>query len=190
MNVFPETQAPETTTRQLWKLDPIHSTVGFSARHLMVANVRGVFEQVAGTVLCDPQRPESAEINVTVAAASVHTREPQRDQHLRSADFLDAENHPQIAFRSTAIRRRADRLELAGELTLRGVTKPFAFEVTEISPEHRDLQGARRFGASARGTLKRSEFGVTFNKLLEAGGVAISDEITLSIDLSLVQATS
>lgn len=190
MNVFPETQAPETTSQRLWKIDPIHSTVGFSARHLMVANVRGIFEQVAGTVRCDPQRPETAEVSVTVAAASVHTREAQRDQHLRSADFLDAEKYPQITFRSTGLRRRGSVLELSGELSLRGVTKPFAFEVSEISAEHRDLQGAQRFGASARGSLKRSEFGITFNKLLEAGGVAISDEITLSIDLSLVQATS
>jgi polyisoprenoid-binding protein YceI len=190
MNVFPETQASEMVTRQLWKIDPIHSSVGFSARHLMVANVRGVFEHVAGTVLCDPLRPETAEVNVTVAAASVQTREPQRDQHLRSADFLDAEKYPQITFRSTGLHRRGSGLELSGELTLRGVTKPFVFTVTEISAEHRDLQGARRFGASARGSLKRSEFGITFNKLLEAGGVAISDEITLNIDVSLVQATS
>lgn len=190
MNVFPETQVSEATSRQLWKVDPIHSSVGFSARHLMVANVRGVFEQVAGTVRCDPQHPETAEVDVTIAAASVHTREPQRDQHLCSADFLDVEKHPQIAFRSTALRRRAGVLELVGELSLRGVTRPVTLEVTEISAEHRDLQGARRFGASARGSLKRSEFGITFNKLLEAGGVAIGDEITLSIDVSLVQAIS
>jgi polyisoprenoid-binding protein YceI len=103
---------------------------------------------------------------------------------------LDAEKYPQITFRSTGLRRRGSVLELSGELSLRGVTKPFAFEVSEISAEHRDLQGTQRFGASARGSLKRSEFGITFNRLLEAGGVAISDEITLSVDLSLVQATS
>ena len=188
MNTAHEVAAPETTTRQLWKLDPVHTTVGFSVRHLLVANVHGVFEQVAGSVSYDPMNPERAVVEVAIAAASIHTRDAQRDAHLRSADFFDAEAHPELTFRSTEVRRdKAGALELIGELSMRGTTRPITLAVTEVTAEQRDFQGARRFGASARGKLRRSEFGIAFNKLLEAGGVAISDEVSLSIDVSLVK---
>lgn len=187
MNVFPEPQRPETSARVLWKLDPVHSTVGFCVRHLMIANVHGVFEQLSGSVRCDPQRPETAQVDVTITAASVHTREPQRDAHLRSADFLDVERHPLITFRSTGVQRsKSGKRELLGELTLRGTTRPLALEVTEVTGEQLDFQGARRFGASARAKLSRAEYGITFNKLLEAGNVGIGDEVSLAIDVSWV----
>jgi polyisoprenoid-binding protein YceI len=188
MNTAHEIASPEINTRHLWKLDPVHTTVGFSVRHLLVANVHGVFVQVAGSVSYDPAYPERAQVEVTIMAASVHTRDSQRDAHLRSADFFDAEVHPQLTFRSTEVRRdEAGALELIGELTLRGTTRPLSLGVTEVSAEQRDFQGARRFGASARAKLRRSEFGIAFNKVLEAGGVAISDEVSLSIDVSLVK---
>jgi polyisoprenoid-binding protein YceI len=178
----------ETTTNHLWRLDPVHTTVGFSVRHLMIANVHGVFEQVAGSVSYDPSRPERAQIEVTIMASSVHTRDPQRDAHLRSADFFDAEAHPQITFRSTEVRRdKAGALEIIGELSIRGTTRPITLGVTEVTGEQRDFQGARRFGASARGKLRRSEFGISFNKVLETGAIAVGDEISLSIDASLVK---
>jgi polyisoprenoid-binding protein YceI len=172
---------------QLWQLDPVHSGVRFRVRHLMIANVHGAFEQLSGTVRYDPAAPERTELSVRIAAASVHTREPQRDAHLRSADFLDAEQHPHITYRSVRVERCGQgELRVQGELTLRGITRPVALEVTEITGEQRDLQGARRFGASAHGAIRRSDFGITFNKLLEAGAVAISDEVALSFDVSLV----
>jgi len=193
MNTTQETVTPATTshaatTRHLWKLDPIHSTVGFSVRHLMVHNVRGIFEQVSGTLRYDPDNLENTQIDVTIVASSVHTHDAQRDAHLRSADFFDAEAHPQLTFRSTQVRRdKAGTLEIVGELCLRGTTRPITLEVTEVTSEQRDFQGARRFGASAKGKLRRSDFGITFNKLLETGSVAISDEVALSIDVSLVK---
>jgi polyisoprenoid-binding protein YceI len=190
MNTAHETTAheTETTTKNLWKLDPVHTTAGFSVRHLMIANVHGVFEKVTGTVSYDPASPESAQVEVTILASSIHTREPQRDAHLRSADFFDAEAHPQITFRSTEVRRdKAGALEIVGQLSMCGTTRPITLGVTEVTTEQRDFQGARRFGASARGKLRRSEFGLTYNKLLEAGGVAIGDEVSLSIDVSLVK---
>ena len=184
----PETSAPETTTRDLWKLDPVHTTVGFRVRHLMIANVHGVFEQVTGTVRYDPARFENTKVEIAISATSIHTRDPQRDAHLRSADFFDVEAHPQITFRSTEARRdKAGVLQLVGELCIRDTTRPITLDVTEVTGEQRDFQGARRFGASASAKLLRSEFGITFNKLLEAGAVAISDEVTLSLDVSLVK---
>jgi len=171
-----------------WKLDPAHTTVGFSIRHLMIANVRGVFETIEGTVSYDSARPEAAQLDVKIAVASVHTREPQRDQHLRSADFFDAERYPTIRFRGTGLRRRADgALELDGALTIRDATRPITLQIDELTAEQRDFQGARRFGASARGKLRRSDFGITFNKLLETGGVGIGDDVLLTIDASIVE---
>ncbi|APR76820.1 Hypothetical protein A7982_02167 [Minicystis rosea] len=171
----------------LWTVDPVHTTVGFSVRHLMITNVRGVFEKVNGTVRYDSGRLDAAQIEISIPVASIHTREPQRDAHLRSADFFDAETHPEMTFRSTRIRPGvASPLEITGELTIRGTTREITLTVNEITAEHRDFQGARRIGASATGKLKRSDFGITFNKVLEAGGVALADEVAVSVDVSLV----
>jgi polyisoprenoid-binding protein YceI len=179
----------EETKPTVWTVDPAHTTVGFSVRHLMIANVRGVFAKVAGTVRYDPDHPDAVDVEVAIPVDSIHTREPQRDAHLRSADFFDAEAHPEITFRSTRVRRGgASPLELTGELTIRGTTRAITLAVHEITPEHRDLQGARRIGASATGKISRSDFGITFNKVLEAGGVALGDEVSLSVDASLVEA--
>lgn len=172
----------------LWTLDPIHSSVRFSVRHLLIVSVHGAFTQFSGSVRYDQANPERTQLTVSIAAASVHTREAQRDAHLRSADFLDVEQHPQITFRSTRVERwSAGQLSVAGELTLRGATRPIVLEVTEVTEEQRDLQGARRFGASAHTRIRRSEFGITFNKRLDAGGLAVSDEVALSFDVSWVE---
>jgi polyisoprenoid-binding protein YceI len=178
----------EITTSTLWNVDPVHSTVGFSVRHLMVANVRGIFEKVAGTVRYDPDHPDAAQVEITIPTESIHTRDPQRDAHLRSADFFDAAAHPAITFRSTRVQRgAASPLEITGDLTIRGTTREITLAVNEIAREQGDLQGARRIGASATGKLLRSDFGITFNKVLEAGGVALADEVFLSLDVSLVK---
>src|SRR5262249_13069844 len=145
----------QATMTTLWTLDPAHTTVGFSVRHLMITNVRGVFEKVSGTVRYDARRPEAAQVDVTIPADSIQTREPQRDAHLRSADFLDVAAHPTISFRSSRARRGgAGALEITGDLTLRGATREITLTVTEITGEARDFQGKRRIGASATGTLR------------------------------------
>ncbi|HEY2509722.1 MAG TPA: YceI family protein, partial [Polyangiaceae bacterium] len=121
-------------------------------------------------------------------ADSVHTREPQRDGHLRSADFFDAANHPTITFRSKRVRRSGDAgLEVKGDLTMRGTTREVTLAVNELTGEHPDYQGARRIGASATTKVRRSEFGMTFNKVVDAGGVGIGDEVSITIDASLVK---
>jgi polyisoprenoid-binding protein YceI len=171
-----------------WNIDPLHSTVGFSVRHLMVANVHGVFEQLAGSICYDPARPEVTRAEVTIEAASIHTRDPRRDAHLRDPDFLDVARYPELTFRSSTARlTRGGNLQLLGELTLRGVTRPITLQVSEIAALQRDFRGQRRIGASATARLRRSDFGITYNLLLEAGHLAISDEVLLSLDVSLVQ---
>lgn len=166
----------------------MHTTVSFSVRHLMITNVRGAFDDVRGTVRYDPARVEHTEIQVEIPAASVNTRVAQRDAHLRSGEFFDVERHPLITFRSTRVwRTDGAALMVHGELTMRGVTREVALVVTELSAEQRDHNGAPRLGASATGKIKRSEFAMTYNRLIEAGGVAIGDEISLTIDASLLK---
>jgi len=191
MNDAAQTVPTSTTpTPNLWRIDPVHSSVGFSVRHLMVTQLHGVFERFTGTIGYDPQRPEATRVNVSIETASVYTREPQRDAHLRSADFFDVEKYPVLTFSSQSARRsESGSLEVKGNLTLHGITKPLTLVVCEISDVQRDLQGARRIGGHVRAKLKRSDFGMTFNKLLEAGNVAVSDEVALSIDVSLVAAS-
>lgn len=173
----------------LWNIDSTHTTVGFGVRHVMVTTVRGVFEKVAGTVRYDEAAPEATEIHVEIPVASVSTRDPQRDGHLRSADFFDAERHPLMTFDSTNVRATgAESLEVTGNLTLRGVTREVVLTVRDLAAVPGDFNGNPRRGASATATVKRSEFGIVFNKVLEAGGVAIADEVSLRLDISLVKA--
>jgi polyisoprenoid-binding protein YceI len=176
----------ETTTT--WTIDPVHTTVGFSIRHLMVANVRGEFQSVSGTVRYDADRPEATTIEVTIPTTSIHTRDAQRDAHLQSPELFDAEQHPTITFRSTRARATGvGALEVTGDLTLRGTTHEVTLAVVDISGEQKDLQGNTRIGAGATTKIRRSDFGMTFNKVLEAGGVALGDEVSLTLDASLVK---
>jgi polyisoprenoid-binding protein YceI len=168
-----------TTT---WILDPIHSAVGFRVRHMMVHHVRGEFEEVTGTVRYDAAFPEATSIEAEIPTASVHTRDAQRDAHLRDPDFFDSEMHPTVAFRSTrAIVVGPAALDVIGNLTLRGITREVTFAVTDIAGPQRDHNGYIRMGASATAKIRRSEFGITFK------GVGIADEVSLSVDVSLVQ---
>jgi len=175
----------KTTT---WTIDAMHSAVGFCVRHLMVANARGYFRGVTGTVTYDASRPELAAIRVDIAAASIDTRLEPRDAHLRGADFFDVENYPTITFRSTHVHvKPAGGLELKGDLTLRGTTREVTLFVVEITNEQKDHNKRVRMGASATATIKRSDFGMTYNLLLEAGGIALADDVALTFDMSLLQ---
>jgi polyisoprenoid-binding protein YceI len=180
-----ETTTTNTTT---WTIDPIHSAVGFSVRHVMIANVRGELQTFGGTVRYDAARPEATVILVTIAAASIHTRDAQRDAHLRSPEFFDAEQHPTITFRSTRARAAgANGLLVTGDLTIRGTTQEVTLTVVDISGEQKDLRGNTRMGASATTKISRSAFGMKFHKVLETGGVAVGDEVSLTLDVSLLK---
>jgi polyisoprenoid-binding protein YceI len=173
-------------SRTTWAIDPVHSSVEFAVRHLMITTVKGRFTDVQGTVVLDEANPAGASAEITIGAASIDTREPQRDAHLRSADFFDAEKFPTLTFRSTSVRNvTGDGFTLVGDLTIHGVTREAALEVT---PEGRTMDpwGGERAGYSATTKIKRSDFGLTWNQLLETGGLAVSDDVKIALDVQLV----
>lgn len=178
--------APAAPASTAWKLDPTHSAVEFSARHMMFTTVKGRLSDVGGTIAVDGDSPESAVVNVTMKAASLDTRTEQRDAHLRSADFLDTDTFPDITFASTAITGGRDRFAMTGNLTIRGTTKPVTLDVT-YEGTGKDPWGGERMGFVADGKFDRREFGLTWNQALEAGGVLVSNDIKIHIDAQLVR---
>jgi polyisoprenoid-binding protein YceI len=179
--------ATATSTRTTWKIDPAHSHVEFAVRHLMITTVRGRFGDVQGTVVTDDTDPTKAEVEVTIAVNSIDTREAQRDAHLKSADFFDAEKFPTLTFKSTGVTDvKGDHFKLAGDLTIHGVTKPVTLDVTSEG-RGKDAWGGERAGYSATTKVNRSEFGLTWNQVLETGGIAVADEIKISLDLQVVK---
>ena len=176
-----------TTARTTWSIDPTHSNVEFAVRHLMITTVKGRFTAVEGTVVLDEANPAASAAEITVQVASIDTREPQRDAHLRSADFFDVEKYPTLTFRSSGARDvTADGFTLAGDLTIHGVTRPVTLEVIHEG-RARDPWGGERAGYAATTRIKRSDFGLTWNQLLETGGLAVSDEVKISLDVELVK---
>lgn len=179
--------APTAASTSVWKLDPSHTTVEFSARHLMITSVKGRIADVEGTVTVNGNTPKTAVVEATLKAASIDTRTEQRDQHLRSADFLDVENFPAVTFTSTTIGGTKEQFRMTGDLTIRGTTKPVTLDVT-YEGTGKDPWGGERMGFSATGKIDRREFGLTYNQALEAGGVLVSNEIKIHIDAQLVRA--
>jgi polyisoprenoid-binding protein YceI len=169
-----------------WTIDPAHSNVEFAVRHLMISTVRGRFADVQGTVTLDPVDLSTAAVDVTIGAASIDTRMSQRDDHLRSADFFDVAQHPTLTFKSRRAAVQGDQVTLTGDLTIRGVTREVVLAVT-AEGEQADPWGGTRRGFVATGKIKRSDFGLTWNQALEAGGVAVGDEVKITIDAQLVQ---
>ena len=179
--------APTADATATWKLDASHSSVEFSARHMMFTTVKGRFSEVEGTVTVHGERPETAEVVVTMAASSIDTRTEQRDQHLRSPDFLDVEQYPTLTFASTRITGDSEHFTMTGDLTIRGITKPVTLAVTHGGTGN-DPWGGERMGFSATGRIDRRDFGLSWNQVLEAGGVLVSNEIKIHIDAQLVRA--
>ncbi|MGA3186920.1 MAG: YceI family protein [Bryobacteraceae bacterium] len=171
-----------------YQIDTAHTHAQFKVRHLMISNVKGDFDKVSGTVDYDEANPGASAINVTIDVASVSTREPQRDAHLKSPDFFDVEKFPTITFVSTAVVKSGDDgFEVVGDLTIHGVTKTIDLDVEEFTPEVKDPFGLFRRGASAKATILRSDFGLIFNAVLETGGVAISDQVHITIDIEMTR---
>jgi polyisoprenoid-binding protein YceI len=173
-----------TTT---WTIDGSHTHAHFSVRHLMISNVRGEFRTISGKATFSADAPETSSVEAEVAVASISTREEKRDEHLRSADFFDAANFPTITFKSTSVKKTADGVALTGDLTIRGTTKSVTFQVEGPTSEQTDPWGNKRVGASATGKIKRSDFGITWNAALEAGGVVVGDDIKIELDVELIK---
>lgn len=175
-------------TLEKWNIDVVHSTVGFTVRHLMVSKVHGLFTKWKGTFELDEANPATARVDVAIEVASVDTREPQRDTHLRSGDFFEAEKFPLMTFKSTAVERVAkDQYKVTGDLTLRGVTKSVVLD-TEFAGRQVHPQMGERAGFSARTTINRKDFGVSYNQLLDHGGVAVSEKVDINIDVEATKA--
>jgi polyisoprenoid-binding protein YceI len=171
-----------------WKIDPAHSAIHFTVRHMMFAKVRGTFGSWDAELALDPDDIGRSELTVAIDAASIDTGAADRDTHLRSGDFLDVEQHPKLGFRSTGIERSSDtKLRLTGDLTIRGTTRPVVLEVERLG-EGTDPWGGRRIGFSARGTVNRKDFGLVWNQALETGGVLVGDKIEIEIDVEAVAA--
>ena len=169
-----------------WEFDPAHTGVQFKVRHLMVSSVRGDFEKVAGKIVYDETDITKSNADITIDAASINTRVAKRDEHLRSPDFLDAANHRTITFKSKRVEKNGDgTLKMTGDLTLRGVTREVALKVEGPTPQIKDAQGNLRVGGQATGKIHRKDFGLVWNKGLEAGGVVVGDEVDITIDVEI-----
>ena len=180
------TSAPTLTT---WKIDPAHSHAEFAIRHLMISTVKGRFGAVNGTVVTDESDLARSKVEVTIDVNTIDTHEPQRDAHLKSPDFFDAEKHPTIDFRSTRISDVASdnsEFKLIGDLTIHGVTREITLHVTSEG-RGKDPWGGERAGFSAQTKIKRSEFGLTWNQVLEAGGFVVGDDVKITVDVELVK---
>jgi polyisoprenoid-binding protein YceI len=170
-----------------WGIDLVHSSVGFTVRHLVVSKVRGKFTRWTGTILMDEHDLTRAQVDVSIEPASVDTGVEQRDNHLRSADFFDVEKYPTMAFKSTRVEKAPDgSLRLHGNLTMHGVTRPVTLDV-EYAGSQKDPWGGFRAGFSARTSLDRKEFGLTYNQLLEAGGVVVGEKVDIDIEVEAVK---
>lgn len=171
-----------------WNIDGSHSTAEFSVRHLMITNVKGRFGTLSGTVDYDPEKPEASQIDVTIDATSIDTRDEKRDAHLRSPDFFDTEKFPSITFKSTSVKKTDDGFAATGDLTIHGTTNTVTLEVEGPSAPNKDPWGNTRIGASAHAKINRKDFGLNWNAALEAGGVLVGEQVKISIDVSLIQA--
>jgi polyisoprenoid-binding protein YceI len=165
-----------------WEIDPIHSTVGFAAKHAMVATTRGHFDSFTGGATIDAANPESSSAWAEIQTASVTTKTAARDDHLRSADFFDAENYPTISFRSTSARVDGDDLVLVGDLTIRGVTQPVEVE-WEFGGVAKDPFGNVKAGFEGSTSINRKDWGLTWNAALETGGFLIGDKVKLVLEI-------
>ncbi len=178
-----------TTTTGTYTIDPTHSRIGFVARHAMVTKVRGSFNQFEGSGYFDAENPSHSRLQLTIKAASIDTRNADRDAHLRSNDFFDMETYPEITFTSTSVEPAgADTYRVTGDLTIKGVSKPVTVEF-EYTGTATDPFGNQRIGFEGSTTVNRKDWGVNWNAALEAGGVLVGEKVTLEFEVSAIRST-
>jgi polyisoprenoid-binding protein YceI len=186
MTTVATTPQAATTT---WNLDPVHSAAEFNVKHMMISNVKGRFAIVSGVLNLDETDVTRSSVTATIDAASIDTRDAQRDAHLKSPDFFDVEQFPTLTFKSTAVERAGDgELKVTGELTIHGVTRKVAFDVEGPTAPGKDPWGNTRIGLSATTKINRKEFGLNWNAALETGGILVGDNVTLTLDVQFIKA--
>jgi polyisoprenoid-binding protein YceI len=179
---------PSLSSGALWNIDAEHSNIQFKVRHLMVSNVKGVFGKVQGVITIDDKDITRSSANVSIDTASINTGVAKRDDHLRSADFFDVSKYPTMTYTSKkVVTMGAGKLKMVGDLTIHGITREAAFDVEGPSQEIKDPQGKMRRGASATTMINRKDFGLTWNKALETGGVVVGDEVTITIEVEMIK---
>jgi polyisoprenoid-binding protein YceI len=179
---------PQTTTTT-WNIDPVHSIAEFKVKHMMISNVKGQFPKVTGKLTLDESDPSNSRVEAVIEAASIETRDAQRDTHLKSADFLHVEKFSTLSFKSTDIRVVRDgELAVDGNLTIRGVTRKVVFSVEGPTPPAKDPWGNTRVAVAATTKISRKDFGLTWNAALETGGILVGDEVTITLDVQFVKA--
>jgi polyisoprenoid-binding protein YceI len=174
------------TTKRIWVIDPAHSEALFSVRHMMIAKVRGHFAKISGTLELDSEDLRRSSVDVTIDAASIDTREPQRDAHLRSADFLNAEEFPSLTFKSKTVTPLGDgRFTIVGDLTIRGVSREVTLDAREEGTG-KDPWGNARVGFSATTRIDRRDWGLEWNQPLETGGVLVGHDVDISLEIEAI----
>lgn len=180
--------APTAAPAVTYTIDSNHSSAGFKIRHCMIAWLRGEFVGITGDVVYDPTNPANTRINAVIDATTFHTREMKRDAHMKGAEFFDVEKYPTIHFQSKKVTPNGDhRWKVAGDLTMHGITKEVTLDVRSAEAEAKDTRGDFRNGASATTVIKRSDFGFGFNLPLETGGVFLSDEVHIDLEIELIK---
>jgi polyisoprenoid-binding protein YceI len=178
--------APSFAFAAEYVVDSGHSSASFAVKHMMVANVRGSFSKVTGTANIDEKDITKSTVEAVIDATTVNTNEPKRDEHLRSADFFDTAQFPTITFKSTQVKKAGkDKLKVSGNLTMHGVTRPVVLDVEGFTAEAKDPWGNTKRGGVATTKINRKDFGLGWNKVLETGGVAVGEEVSITIDLEL-----
>jgi polyisoprenoid-binding protein YceI len=182
---------PVSVGAETWVIDPAHTVSGFTVKHMMITNVTGVFEVTRGTIEYKPGDPGSVMADITLEARSVNTRIGRRDDDLRSDNFFSVEKFPTLAFRSRRVQNvRAEGFDLVGDLTIRDVTREVVLKVDGPTAPIKDPQGNRRVGATASTTINRKDFGIMWNRTIEAGGVVVGDEVRINLEVEAVEKKS
>lgn len=170
-----------------YKLDPTHSSISFSIKHMMIAKVRGSFDKFDAKLVYNKNEPEKSSAEATIEAGSINTNEAQRDTHLKSADFFDVDSFPSLLFKSTSVNVEDGELKVKGDLTIKGISKEVVLTLDGPTDELKDPYGNLKIGVSATTKIKRKDFGLNWNAALEAGGVLVGDDVTITLDLQFVK---
>lgn len=185
---MPTAIATETTVTT-WNIDPVHSVAEFKVKHMMISNVKGQFTGVSGSLSLNEEDVTKSTIEAIIDAATINTREEQRDAHLKSTDFFDVEKFPTLGFKSTSVKHAGDdELKVTGDLTIHGVTRSVEFVVEGPTAPGKDPWGNTRIGVSATTKINRKDYGLTWNAGLETGGILVGDEVTITLDVQFVKA--
>lgn len=183
------TATAATSTVTTWNIDPAHSVAEFKVKHMMIANVKGKFTGIAGSLNLDEDNPARSSVEAAIPLATLSTGDAQRDAHLKSADFFDVEKYPEMTFKSTKIEVRSPgQLTVTGDLTIHGVTNQVVFEVEGPTPPAKDPWGNTRVGLEASAKINRRDFGLVWNAALETGGVLVGEDVAIMLDVEFIKA--